>query len=166
MFVRPARCHIFVAFCYHVVLRKETKVTKVLTQYRVVQPDQQVVMTFRAILSLSWAIALAASAGCGGARQGEAESAPGQSGIELAREGEPAVELVIDYGDGVEKRLPISPAFYPFTADIILQFLHSEILNCENTSRRIYWPNLVPEIVNYDTFFSARNFLRPCLTCL
>jgi hypothetical protein len=63
-----------------------------------------------------------AVSGCGGARVKTAEPSGEKSAVELAREDQPAVELVIDYGDGVEKRFTRIPHQEGITALDTLEF--------------------------------------------
>jgi hypothetical protein len=60
--------------------------------------------------------------GCGGARERTVEPSREKTTVELAPEGQPAIELVIDYGDGVEKRFTRIPHKEGMTAIDALTF--------------------------------------------
>jgi hypothetical protein len=67
---------------------------------------------------ISFCLVLVISIGCGGERS--TDKSPAR--LALAQEGEPAVELVIDYGDGSEKRLKQIPFSQQMTVRGALDF--------------------------------------------
>jgi hypothetical protein len=76
----------------------------------------------RALAFVVFTAFVASVPGCGGGREQTADSPAEKAEIELAREGDPAVELVIDYGDGVERRFTRIPHKEGMTALDVLEF--------------------------------------------